>query len=179
MNRKLAILPLILVAAGLVLALLIFVGLDTSAGDRPPVSPPDAHASPEVAYAELEAGSVSIVESTGAARAELPPTLREAMRADTTQNEAAREVLLEAIDDATVTYDVQGLVTLGPMLSHPDPEIREAAIEGIVQLGETAGAQVLREAAGKSRNPREVEQMIEAAAFLEIPEYRPGFFESR
>jgi hypothetical protein len=178
MNRNL-LLPLILVAAGLVLAVLIFAGLDTSAGDRPPVSPPAEPAAPEVTYAELDTGSVSIVESTGAARAELPPTLQEAMRADTTRNEAAREVVLEAIDDATVTYSVEGLVTLGPLLSHPDPEIREAAIEGIVQLGETAGVQVLREAAKKSRNPREVEQMTEAAAFLEIPEYRPGFFESR
>lgn len=183
MNTKI-LLPLILVAAALLLAVLIFVGLDTSAGDRPRAieTAPEASAAADtaagsaadVAYADLGPRPVSIIDAAESTREELPPSLQQALLADTTRDEAAREVVLDAIDEATVTYDIQGLVTLGPLLSHPDPAIREAAIEGIVQLGETAGSGTLRDAARKTKDRAEAAAMIEAAQFLELPVLQPA-----
>jgi hypothetical protein len=165
--------PLALVAVALIVSILVILGLDTGE-----VSPPAASSSDivvaQTTYAELPPAPVAFPEPATAASSGVPPTLREALQADTSRNEAAREVVLEAIEDASTTYSPEGFVVLSPLLNHPDREIREAAIEGMVQLGESSGAQILRAAAKKARDPRDAEEMIEAAEFLEIPEYRPS-----
>lgn len=84
-----------------------------------------------------------------------------------------RQPTIDAIDDAVVTYSPEGLKVLGPLLADPDPAIRAATVEGIIQLGERRGAEVLRRAAQTTRNPKEQARMIQAAEFLELPEYRP------
>lgn len=171
MSNKL-LLPLALVAVAVLVAFLIIVGLDT--GDT---TPPAAVASEDVApttYSELPAAPVSFVESSGAGRAEVAPSLQEALQADTTRDEAAREVVLEAIEDAMTTYSPEGFPVLTPLLAHPDREVREAAIEGIVQIGEPSGAAILRAAAKKARDPRDAEDMLEAAKFLELPRFQPS-----
>jgi HEAT repeat protein len=165
--------PLALVAAALIVSVLIILGLDTGE-----VSPPAASTSDivvaETIYAELPSAPVTFVEASTTAPAEVPPTLQEALLADTTRNEVAKEVVLEAIEDASTTYSPEGFVVLSPLLAHPDREIREAAIEGIVQLGESSGAQVLRAAAKKARDPRDAEEMLEAAKFLDLPPFLPS-----
>jgi hypothetical protein len=95
----------------------------------------------------------------------------QALTADTVNSEPARLAVLEMIDGATTTYSVEGLAVLGPMLRHPDSQIREAAIEGMVQLGETSGSKTLREAARRTSDPRQAARMLEAADFLELPEF--------
>jgi hypothetical protein len=95
--------------------------------------------------------------------------LRLALAADTINNEEATSQVLTLIEDAYASYDKGALRTLTPLLNHGDPAIREAAIEGFVQLGEPSGAKILRDAARRARRPKESAQMIQAAEFLEIP----------
>jgi len=176
MNSKLLV-PVGLVLAAVVAAIVIFAVLDTS-------EPVVRQAVAEDVSADI-AGDIAVtyadLPTTGAgAGPDLPgtasaiPALPEALAADTVNHEAAREAVLELIDEATVTYDVQGLAVLAPLLQHADREIREATIEGIVQLGETAGAKTLREAARRAKDPREAALMIEGAQFLEVPVYTPA-----
>ena len=80
-----------------------------------------------------------------------------------------RKVILAKIEEASVTYDPKGLPLLEPYLLHPDPEVRSAALNGIIVLGEPGAAPVLREAARKAATPKEAAALTEAADYLELP----------
>ncbi len=83
--------------------------------------------------------------------------------------EAAKEAILENIHDAATAYDASALPLIEPYLAHTDPEIRAAAVDGLVALGETGGAALLRDAARKLADPREAVTYLDAAEYLELP----------
>jgi hypothetical protein len=56
-----------------------------------------------------------------------------------------------------------------PYLYHADPEIRAAALDGVVLLGDGAGAKLLRTAAGKTTDPSEALRLKEMADYLDLP----------
>jgi hypothetical protein len=171
MNPKF-LLPIGLVLLALVAALVILSFLDT--GVRPSTSSAKPAAAPPRKAPASEEVSVPLTSITPA-RSDAPAgtvtTVDQALTADTVNSEPARLAVLEMIDGATTTYSVEGLAVLGPMLRHPDSQIREAAIEGMVQLGETSGSKTLREAARRTSDPRQAARMLEAADFLELPEF--------
>jgi hypothetical protein len=80
-----------------------------------------------------------------------------------------RREILGKIEQASVTYDPKGLPLLEPYLLHPDPEVRTAALNGMIVLGEAGGAPLLREAAKKASTPKEAVALTEAADYLELP----------
>jgi hypothetical protein len=181
MNHKLVI-PVGLVVLALAIALLIIMGLGPSenlekpepeqpvVAEKTPASLPSDFAVDSSAGGNFGLGD----ELLGRDSSGLPTdgVVKAALAADTSGNEAAREQVLNVIDDAMVTYDVSGLAVLGPMLDHPDPDIRLATIEGIVQLGEASGAKTLRDAARRATDAKERAQMLEAAKFLDLPVYK-------
>ena len=56
-----------------------------------------------------------------------------------------------------------------PLLLDPDPEVRMAARDGMVQLGEADAVPVLRDAASKLTDPAEIASFQEAADLLALP----------
>lgn len=80
-----------------------------------------------------------------------------------------RETIFQAIEAASVTYDPASLSKIQPYLTHPDPEVREEALHGIVNLGDAAGAPLLREAARRAPNSQESRRLNEMADYLELP----------
>lgn len=81
----------------------------------------------------------------------------------------ARDDTFIRINEAMATYSEEGLPVLKPYLAHSDPEIRDVAVEAIVQLAVPTGAEVLRNAARKAPTPEERIRMLQAAEFLELP----------
>ena len=81
----------------------------------------------------------------------------------------AKEKIIAEIDDATVLYSTAGLPKIQPYLLHADPEIRAAAIDGMVNLGETGGAALLRAASQLAPTAEDAAAMREAAAYLDLP----------
>lgn len=81
-----------------------------------------------------------------------------------------RGELLAEIEQLSVTYDAKELPKLEPYLLHPDPEVRKAAMNGMVVLGDSAAAPLLRRAAEKAPTPQEAVALTEAADFMELPE---------
>lgn len=77
--------------------------------------------------------------------------------------------ILEVIDEASVSYDAAELPKIQPFLLHADPEVRKAALEGMLTLGDAAAAPMLRTAAKLALTPEEAQAMTEAAAYLELP----------
>lgn len=80
-----------------------------------------------------------------------------------------RETIFQAIEAASVTYERASLPKIQPYLTHPDPEVREEALHGIVNLGDAAGAPLLREAARRAPNSQESRRLNEMADYLELP----------
>lgn len=87
-------------------------------------------------------------------------------------DDAPREVLLEAINDVAITYDPVELPKIKPYLLHPDAEVRKAALEGMVVLGDAAASPLLRDAAREVTSTKEAIEMMQAAEYLELPSAR-------
>ena len=75
-----------------------------------------------------------------------------------------------------MTYDAKSLPKIEPFLYSDEPAIREAALNAIVNLGDEAGAEILRRAARSMVDPKEELEALEKAAFLRLP---PVKFEFR
>lgn len=82
---------------------------------------------------------------------------------------AGKQSILDAIQLASVSYDPSELPRIHPYLTHPDPELREAALNGIIVLGHAAGAPLLRDAARRTANPLEAAELLKKADYLELP----------
>ena len=80
-----------------------------------------------------------------------------------------RAAILAEIEQLSVTYDAKELPEIEPYLLHPDPEVREAAMNGMIVLGDSAAAPLLRKAAAGAANPKEAVALEEAAAYMELP----------
>lgn len=80
-----------------------------------------------------------------------------------------REKISQVIEAASITYDPAELPKIQPYLTHPDPEVRAEALNGIVNLGDEAGVPLLREAAQRVPNSEESRRLIEMADYLELP----------
>jgi hypothetical protein len=80
-----------------------------------------------------------------------------------------REDARTTIDAAVVTYSPEGVKAIRPYLLDPDPEVRAAARDGMVQLGEGDAVPLLRDAASKLDDPQEIASLQEAADLLALP----------
>lgn len=92
--------------------------------------------------------------------------------ADHTTTEAAaahRDEAQAVISAAVVTYSPEGVKTIRPWLLDADPEVRMAARDGMVQLGEPDAIPFLRDAAGKLKDHSEIAAFHEAADLLALP----------
>jgi HEAT repeat protein len=89
--------------------------------------------------------------------------------APSTQPPAKKEVILSVIEEAAISYSAEELPKIQPYLSHPDPEVRAAAIQGMITIGEPAAAPLLRAAAQLAASTEEAKAMKEAADYVELP----------
>lgn len=81
----------------------------------------------------------------------------------------ARAAILKEIEQASVTYDAKALPDIEPYLLHPDPEVRQAALNGMLILGDAVAGPLLRKAAEKAPTPKEAVAFQEAADYVELP----------
>lgn len=73
------------------------------------------------------------------------------------------------IQEAVISYSPEGVKAILPFLQDPDPAIRRAARDGLVQLGEADAVPFLREAALRVEDPEEIALLREAADLLALP----------
>jgi hypothetical protein len=81
----------------------------------------------------------------------------------------AKPQILEHIHEASVSYSADELPKIQPFLTHPDPEIRAAAVQGVIDLGDAAGGPILRKAAEVAPSQAEADAMKKAADYVELP----------
>lgn len=83
------------------------------------------------------------------------------------QRTAARQ----NIEEAVTTYEPAAVKTIAAFLQDPDPNIRLAARDGLIQLGEQDAIPVLRLAATRMSDAAEATACREAADYLELPSW--------
>jgi len=94
-------------------------------------------------------------------RAEPPP-----------EDPEAKRPVLEEIEEASISYDPKELPVIQRHLLSADPEIRLAARNGMVVLGDAAAAPMLREAAKLAPTSEDTIELLKAADYLELPPAR-------
>ncbi|MCW1923000.1 HEAT repeat domain-containing protein [Luteolibacter arcticus] len=75
----------------------------------------------------------------------------------------------EEIEAAAITYEPGAVKVIRPWLLDADPQIRQAARDGLVMLGESDAIPFLRDAASRLEDPAEVASFHEAADLLSLP----------
>jgi hypothetical protein len=73
------------------------------------------------------------------------------------------------IEAAAVRYEPSAVKDIRPWLLDTDPQIRQAARDGLVMLGESDAIPFLRDAASRLDDPAEVASFHEAADLLSLP----------
>jgi hypothetical protein len=73
------------------------------------------------------------------------------------------------IESAALRYEPSAVKDIKPWLLDADPEIRQAARDGLVMLGESDAIPFLRDAASRLEDPAEVASFHEAADLLSLP----------
>lgn len=86
-----------------------------------------------------------------------------------TRTEVEFDAAINDIDGAATSYDAEELPVLEYYLYDQDPEIRKAALDGMLILGDKAASPLLRKAAENAYSPHEAVAMLEAADYLELP----------
>lgn len=124
---------------------------------------PAGHAAPTPAPAP--AGETAPAASAASSGTEPPAVAAAPAAPPLLDGEAAQE----AITDLAVTYDAASVPALARYLAHSDAEVRSAAREGLVQLGERAAIPFLEAAAKSASDAEEARALREAAEFLALP----------
>lgn len=82
---------------------------------------------------------------------------------------ARQEEAVAVIQEAVISYSPDGVAAIRPFLKDADPAIRQAARDGLVQLGEADAVPILRAAALRAEDPAEIASLREAADLLALP----------
>jgi hypothetical protein len=147
----------VLISIALILVVLACIYIASSS--RPTLS----NATGEAATRPIPDGQTSVTPA--AAGAAKPPVTSASVPLKT------GAAALSFIDDASTAYDAKSIPLIAPYLDDPDPEIRKAAIDGFLRLGERNAAPLLREAAKHRDSPKEIMALLQAAEYLELPSY--------
>jgi len=76
---------------------------------------------------------------------------------------------IRQLSELAVQGDAASLSEILGELTNPTPEIRRAALEAVVQSGNTDAIPALKELSEKSSDPREKKDLREAIEFLKLP----------
>lgn len=114
--------------------------------------------------AEKEIPVASALPATNdIAAAAVPPVIQETNQAEYVQQRLAELMELGMNDDSN------SLNTIWSELSNPDKEIREGALEAVVQFGDRSVTPRLRELAAQTEDTDEKAKILAAADQLELP----------
>lgn len=86
-----------------------------------------------------------------------------------TPSPSEKDKIIDKVRDASTTYDAASLPIIEPYLYSPDPEVRGEAVNAIVNLGDKAGAALLRKYAEKESDLERKLEILKLADWLELP----------
>lgn len=79
------------------------------------------------------------------------------------------EAVMEAIQTATATHDARMIPLLARYLESDSADVRAAALQGLIELGDRAAIPYLKTAAQETKIPEEKIELTKAIEFLSLP----------
>lgn len=124
----------------------------------------------------MQADPAKVEARQGAAAGEAAAPQRPVVKEKLPEIDASKtkEAIIEEIGDLSSQYSPDAIRPLAAYLYHSDPEVRDEARRGLVQLSEAGAVPLLREAAKAELDPEESKKLTEAADFLALPEVKLG-----
>lgn len=83
--------------------------------------------------------------------------------------DSQKEAICSRLIEYASSYEATSLPLIAPYLTSNDREIRDAAVNAIVVLGDASGGAILRNAAASIKDPREAAAMLDQADYVELP----------
>lgn len=153
----------------LVLSMSLLVALWKFSDDPPPASGNASLASASGHAGIRTAAKMPVVRADPqGGHQEMKAAIRDAEAISVTPA-AAMDAAMEKIHDAATTYDPAQLAVIRPYLVSADPELRAAAVDAMIVLGDASAGAMLREAAARMSTDEEAKAMMEAADYVELP----------
>lgn len=100
------------------------------------------------------------------------PQLTTTMQSELTSEK--KEFIINNLQSIGQSYKPASLSQIDPWLSNPDKDIRSAALNAVLLIGDPAGACLLRKAAKSVDDPREASVLLDKADYLELPSFKLG-----
>lgn len=80
-----------------------------------------------------------------------------------------KDKVIDNLREASVTYDKVALPRITPYLASADPDVRQEAINAVVNIGDPAGAPFLRSQAAREADFNKKKELLDLADWLELP----------
>ena len=139
-----------------------FVLMDTSEGSKEQVKVPHSSFSSN----RLQANSGMPQEQ------ELKPVIEEQHSPNSAPKATPvleKDKAIDNLREASVTYDKVALPRITPYLASADPDVRQEAINAVVNIGDPAGAPFLRSQAAREADFNKKKELLDLADWLELP----------
>ena len=155
-----------LLGGGLLLVAAILIALKLSSNDD---ASPDSPIQPVVTAANRSrpASAPPLVPAP-----EIRPANSPTPKADSpgeVLEKSSRDAAIGKMQEASTSYDPAELPVIRPYLNSQDPELRAAAVDAMIVLGDASAGPMLREAAKTMDSPEEAKKMQQAADYVELP----------
>ena len=82
------------------------------------------------------------------------------------------EAVMDAIQTATATHDVRMVPLLARYLESDASDVRAAALQGLIELGERDAIPYLKVAVQETKIPEEKIELVKAIEFLSLPTWK-------
>jgi hypothetical protein len=154
-----------ILAGGLMLVIAIIIALKFTSDEVPASSPDAANQAADLAANRPKPAprpTPTAQTRPGGSLGATPALTGEAA-------EKARAAAIEKMQEASTTYDAAQLPVIQPYLVSPDPELRAAAVDAMIVLGDASAGAMIREAAKSMTSLDEVKKMENAADYAELP----------
>lgn len=153
-------------SAVVILAVIYIISINTVGKNEPAPGYSDPKTRVEISQSPLENRDRDVTEIAKDTQADDGKPL------DASDAPSRHEAILLGIHQASIQYEPEQIQNIAPYLVHPEPEVRLAAVDGLIVLGERSAADHLREAAKQMNDPREAVTFLDAADYLELPSFR-------
>ena len=131
------------------------------------------HPAPDVPIAghqkSLGEGRIGTNSSSGNLHVLSAQTQQSSHTSSLTVSQEQKEAILSRLSQAACSYQATSLPLIEPYLYSADQSLRDAAVNAVMTLGDASGGAVLRKAASADTTPAEAADLLQKAAYLELP----------
>jgi hypothetical protein len=149
-----------------IIGVLVFVLLDTSEGSKEQAKAP--HSPNLLSSSSNRPETVSVKPQVQ----ELKPVIDEQHSPNSAPKATPvleKDKVIDNLREASVTYDKVALPGITPYLASADPDVRQEAINAVVNIGDPAGAPFLRSQAAREADFNKKKELLDLADWLELP----------